>query len=305
MNITSKAILLFSIILFFAMALPSHSRSAGDGIFLTEELQLKVADTFMEESEYYRAITEYKRFTIIFPGSEKTDYVLYKTGLAYYLGEEYESSIRVFSELQTKQAESMYVSGSLYFQGLAYWKLNRQESAALSFKGISENHEESDYAPLAIVAEALVALEKEDISGSIAALNVLIDEYPENFHAEQAKKAVLLLRQYGDLPRKSRALAAIMSAVLPGSGYIYAEHYGDGATSFFLNGLFIAGTITALGNASYALAGVTGVIGLPFYLGNIYGSANAAAKWNKGVKNELKNRIYRTMGFDTASPPVP
>jgi hypothetical protein len=82
-------------------------------------------------------------------------------------------------------------------------------------------------------------------------------------------------------------VAGVMSALIPGSGHIYAGHYGYGITAFFLNGLFIAGTVTAVRQENYAVAGVVGVIGLPFYIGNIYGAANAATKYMIGVKRDV------------------
>jgi TM2 domain-containing membrane protein YozV len=102
----------------------------------------------------------------------------------------------------------------------------------------------------------------------------------------------VLLDRYQELPEKSPVLAGIMSAVLPGSGYFYAEHYGDGITAFLINGLFIAGTVAAINQENYAVAGIVGGIGVPFYLGNIYGSANAAQKWNLGVRNEVIQKIH-------------
>ncbi|GEM_PF-6383204 len=115
------------------------------GILLTEDTELKVAAAFMGEREYYRAITEYKKFLILFPESDKADYALLKIGMAYYHGEEYEAS--------------------------------------------------------------------------------------------------------------------------------------------------------AVYNENYAVAAIVGGIGLPFYLGNIYGSANAAKKWNIAVRNELRNRISVTLDY--------
>ncbi|MCK7485440.1 MAG: hypothetical protein MZU97_07675 [Bacillus subtilis] len=41
------------------------------GPSFTGDVQLKIADAFMEEGEYYRAITEYKKFLILFPDSAK------------------------------------------------------------------------------------------------------------------------------------------------------------------------------------------------------------------------------------------
>jgi hypothetical protein len=46
------------------------------------------------------------------------------------------------------------------------------------------------------------------------------------------------------------------------------------------------------------VAGIVGGIGLPFYFGNIYGSANAAKKWNLSVKRDLRNRVFLTLEFN-------
>jgi TM2 domain-containing membrane protein YozV len=103
------------------------------------------------------------------------------------------------------------------------------------------------------------------------------------------------LDRYQELPEKSPELAGFLSAILPGAGYFYAEHYGDGITAFLINGLFIAGTVAAINQENYAVAGIVGGIGVPFYLGNIYGSANAAKKWNHGVRNEVIQKIHSTL----------
>ena len=69
-----------------------------------------------------------------------------------------------------------------------------------------------------------------------------------------------------------------------------------GFISWLVTGI-IAGTITALNQENYAVAVIAGGIGLPFYVGNIYGSANAAKKWNLGVRKEVRNKIYVTLDF--------
>ncbi len=88
-----------------------------------------------------------------------------------------------------------------------------------------------------------------------------------------------------------------MSAIVPGSGYMYAEHYGDGITAFIINALFIAGTVIAISEENYAVAGIVAGVGMPFYIGNIYGSANAANKWNIGVRRESRDKIFITLDF--------
>jgi hypothetical protein len=78
---------------------------------------------------------------------------------------------------------------------------------------------------------------------------------------------------------------------------MYAGRYGDGVVALIVNGLFIAGTVAAIHQENYAVAAIVGGIGLPFYIGNIYGSANAATKWNIGVRKELREKIAVSLDY--------
>jgi len=42
---------------------------------------------------------------------------------------------------------------------------------------------------------------------------------------------------------------------------------------------------------------VVGGIGLPFYLGNIYGPANAANLWNLSLNRDLRDRLAVTLDY--------
>jgi TolA-binding protein/TM2 domain-containing membrane protein YozV len=257
-----------------------------------------MADVFMEEGENFRAITEYKKFLILFPDSEKADYALFKTGMAYYRGEEYEPSVKSFSILREKYRTSRYLPEASYYEGLSYWKIKDREKARSAFDTLSEVFPQSEFAPLALVAGSLLALEEENVSVSMNRLERVTDRYPEYSGSKSVKEAMTLIDQYPRLPQKSRTLAGVMSAILPGSGYIYADRVGDGITALIINGLFIVGTITAIYGENYAVAAIVGGIGVPFYVGNIYGSANAAKKWNLGVKRDLRNKVFLTLDFN-------
>ena len=283
--------------IFFCTSLESLSASEN-GILLSENMLLKVADAFMEESEFYRAITEYKKFLILFPESDQGDYAVLKIGLAYYHGEEYEASVRNLENLREKYQESRYIPESMYFEGLGYWKLKKYENAKTSLDGISKSYPDSIYAPKALIASTMLDLDQDHLDNSMQDMEKLIHAYPDHPASIQARETIVLLDQYRNLPIKSEILAGVMSAIVPGSGYVYAEHYGDGITAFLINALAVAGTITAVGNENYAVAAIVGGIGLPFYFGNIYGSANAVKKWNLAARNELRNRISVTLNHD-------
>jgi tetratricopeptide (TPR) repeat protein len=289
---------LLALLFFCACLLPDSPCASEKAVLLTEEMQLKVADAFNDESEYYRAITEYKKFLILFPESDRADYAVFKMGMAYYHGEEYDASVRSLAHLREQYPDSSYAPEAQYFEGLGYWKAKKYSKAKTSLEALAASYPDSRYAPLALVADAMLALDQDNANAGRQGMERLVAVYPEYPGSLRAKEALGLLDQYENLPRKSETLAGIMSAVLPGSGYIYAEHYGDGITAFLINALAIAGTVTAVYQENYAVAGIVGGVGLPFYLGNIYGSANAAKKWNLAVRNELRNKISVTLNFD-------
>jgi tetratricopeptide (TPR) repeat protein len=283
----------YLLLLVLASVSPLH---ADDGaVLFTGDVQLKIADAFMEEGEYYRAVTEYKKFLILFPDSGKADYAAFEIGMAYFKGEEYGTAVRSFLALREKYPESRYAIQAGYLEGSSQWKLKNYDRARVALEALAEKHPESDYAPRSLVVICLAALDENKTEVSLRALKRFLDRYPGHPGEENVKEAAAQLDRYQELPEKSPVLAGVMSAILPGSGYIYAEHYGDGITAFLINGLFIAGTVTAIHQENYAVAGIVGGIGVPFYLGNIYGSANAAKKWNVGVRNEVIQKIHSTL----------
>ena len=280
----------FLLLLALASAPPLHAEDGA--VLLTGDVQLKIADTFMEEGEYYRAVTEYKKFLILFPDSVKADYSAFRIALAYFKGEEYGAAARSFMAMRERYPESPYATEAGYREGYSQWKLKNYERARMSLETIAEQHPQSEFATRSLVLICLSALDENRTEVSRQALVRVLNRYPGHPEVESVKEAMIQLERYEALPEKSPVLAGVMSAILPGSGYIYAEHYGDGITALLINGLFIVGTVAAINNENYAVAGIVGGIGVPFYLGNIYGSANAAKKWNLGIRNEVIQKIH-------------
>lgn len=280
---------LVSFVLLFPLLSLSHGE--GTGIFITEEVQLGLGDAFLEEGEYYRAVTEYKKFRILFPSSARGDYALFRTGIAFYLGAEYADAVHSFSALRESRKDSAYADASLFFEGLSRWQKRDLAGAAESFEALLQRDPPSPFAPRARAARALLEVDRGDVPAARSALDAFLAACPGHAGEGRVREALPLLREYENLPEKSELLAGILSAILPGSGYVYAGRYGDGLTAFLLNGLFIAGAVTAVHNEWYPAAGLAGGVGLPFYLGNIYGSANAAKRWNNRVRREVRGRI--------------
>lgn len=285
------------LLLLLLLLLPLPVSAADESILLTGDVQMRLGDAFMAEGEYYRAITEYKKYLILFPDGRQGDRALFKTAMAYYLGLEYQPAAEAFAALRQRFPASPHASEAAYLEGVCHARLNRLDKAAAAFEATAAGKPVADAAPRARLGLALVSFDRGDLAGTRSDLNRFVADFPADARAEKARAALTLLPPDDELPRKSPLVAGILSAIVPGSGQMYAGHYGDGVASLLLNGLFIAGTAVAIHQENYATAGVVGVIGLPFYIGNIYGAANAATKWNLGVRAGLRDSLAVTLDY--------
>jgi len=144
--------------------------AADQGIYLTEDLQLLVADSFLEEGEYYRAVTEYKRFGILFPGSPKGEYALFRTGMACFLGDEHGDALRAFQTVSERYPDGYYRIPSGYFAGLSLWKKKDFAGAAEAFEAVVRSAPGSPFAARALAARSLMELDRDDPAAATAAL---------------------------------------------------------------------------------------------------------------------------------------
>jgi hypothetical protein len=104
-----------------------------------------------------------------------------------------------------------------------------------------------------------------------------------------------LVRRYDALPRKSPALAAALSMVIPGLGRVYLGRWPDGLMSF----LVIGSTAALAAQGFYAegersvrgwiLGGLAGLL----YAGNVYGSAIGAVVQRRDAETALMQEVDR------------
>jgi hypothetical protein len=114
------------------------------------------------------------------------------------------------------------------------------------------------------------------------------------------QKMLLLAETAEKIKYKSPLLAGSFSAIIPGTGKFYTKNWVDGIFSL----LFVAG------NAWQSYRGFSehgiksgygwffGGLSVSFYIGNIFGSAKAAKRYNNGKKDEIDNQIYEFIRSD-------
>ncbi|MFB6258510.1 MAG: hypothetical protein ABEH38_07435 [Flavobacteriales bacterium] len=118
---------------------------------------------------------------------------------------------------------------------------------------------------------------------------------PGSFYSKYAE----LVKDAKSRPRRSPFAAVAFSSILPGSGKFYTGNWKDGLVSLLLTGF--NGYMAYRGFRRKGVQSVQGWIfsglGFSFYIGNLYGAAKGAERFNQRQEQKLVDRaksLWRT-----------
>lgn len=245
------------------------------------------AEYLMQAGEYYRAITEYKRFLFFYPDSPRAEEARLSIARAYLAGEQFADAADAARDFL-----AAYPRGASALE--ARLVLARAEEGAGNPAGAVEQY--------LFVAQAAAGTPPADRAW--AGLGLLHLEHG-NFPAAResflrindglaagcpAEEVVKRLDEAETMPRKSPAAAGALS-VIPGLGQIYVGRYQDAAFTFLLDGALIWAAAESFHDDQPALGAVLSVVAAGFYAGNIYGAAASARKFNKREQDRVINSV--------------
>lgn len=116
-------------------------------------------------------------------------------------------------------------------------------------------------------------------------------EYKDEFNSNINKSLIDIAGEGVAFRRKSPALAGILSAIIPGSGKAYAGRWKDGIIAFIMTSSTAFISVRGFNkdpNSIYPW--IMGTFAAVYYSGNIYGSSQAAFKYNKMREDELVDK---------------
>jgi TM2 domain-containing membrane protein YozV len=257
---------------------------------------LAFADWLYGQGEFTRAAGEYLRF--LFLSKNRSDpEVIYKIGLCYRYAGDYAKAVKTFSGLLPFVPDGR-LKEDTYYQ-LAYcFFLTESYKDSLAAAALPGEGEEAQNGLLLLLqaADSLCLKEWQ----SALRLSTAYLRRPDQEHDPVAVELSSLAREGSGFPRKSPVFAGILSAVIPGSGKIYAGRFMDGLISLVTVGIFGGMAVYSfcdegIGSVrGWIYAGVGGI----FYLGDIYGSVTAAQLYNREQEDRIILRVRRIVGND-------
>lgn len=263
---------------------------AGEG---DREKQLGFAETLYNEGDYYRAITEYKRFNFLYPVDllvEKSDF---RIGECYFKARRWSEAIDVFKPFILKYPRGSFRDNAIFMRGQAEKQLKRYPDALSTFDELIKSQSLA-FSDKARYERAMILVEQEEwlkAREAFATLSEDIPLYPSAIRFSQG------LERMDQIPQKSPAVAGTLAAILPGAGHLYTERPRDALVSFLLNGSFIWAAIELFRNNNYVAGGIVTFFEIGWYSGNIYSAVSSAHKFNRRVQEEFIQGLKEKSGL--------
>lgn len=235
---------------------------------IREDEQLGFAQALLAEGDFFRAITELKRFLHIFPGSPRSAEVRLSIAGAYLAAGRAEEAAAEYAALGEAEPEGPLAGQATLGLALALLSQGRREAGRELLRGLARRAQ----GPLrgrAALELALSLAEEGQWAKAREELQAVSAPGPQ---LEWRLNA--LAQAEGE--SKSPPLAGLLSALLPGAGQAYCGRWRDGALALLINGLFIGGTVEAGVRQNWELAAGLGLVELLWYGGTIYGAVNCA-----------------------------
>jgi TolA-binding protein len=259
---------------------PALPVSPTDPLTDAEQI-LRFANALFNDGDYYRAITEYRRFLFFYPSDARAGRIQLQIGRAYQRAQQWEEARKIFEALAQQHADPEIRAEAAYLIGETSFQQRRYTQAIADLRPVADRYAQTpvgEGARYLLGWSYLRARRWSEATQTFESIDTASPLFPASRTLADAS------RDAENLPRKSPALAGLMSAVIPGTGHFYTGRWRDGAIALLLNGAFLAAGIEAVSAGNEAAAGLILFFEAAWYSGAVYGAVNATQKYNRDIE---------------------
>jgi tetratricopeptide (TPR) repeat protein len=280
--------------LLIVLILLSARPSAGaDSTCNAADQQLGFAESLFKEGDYFRSITEYKRFIYHYPKDVRVEQAFFKIAESFYRAERWLEAEEAFQAFAERFPDSRLRPEAVYLKAVAEKNQRKFDQAIITIESLI-NISTGSARDRAVYLKGLIELERADWKRAKGAFDSVSPEsslYSSSYSLSQS------LSNADNLPQKNPSLAGTLAAILPGAGHLYTERPRDAAVSFLLNAAFIAAAVQLFRHENEIAGGIAAFFELGWYSGNIYSAVSSAHKYNENIKTDFIHKLKRSSRF--------
>ncbi|MDY0292435.1 MAG: hypothetical protein RBR02_08900 [Desulfuromonadaceae bacterium] len=234
--------------------------------------ELGFADTLFAQQDFYRAVTEYKRFVYQYPKHPEVGRARLNMARATIAAQRWEDARVMLGELLEKDVAKHITAQTHVLVAEIPYQQGKFDASFCYLEQVAGLELAPAFTQRVRELQLWSLLEGERLQEAQTFLRAHEVELRPNL------EDILTLEE---LPHKSPRLAGTLSALLPGAGQLYNGRYREAGMAFALNAAFIAGGIQAINTGNTVLGGILLFFEAGWYGGNIYNAVNTAHKSNR------------------------
>jgi tetratricopeptide (TPR) repeat protein len=259
---------------------------------------LRFAESLFAERDYYRAITEYKRYLFLQPDSPKVPWVRFRIGENYLAGGKLDAARFAFEDLLKLQPDPRISRWASLSIARAFYKRGMLQQSAGLLDELIPRLEDPDLRGQALYLSGCARLKIGEMKSARAAFEGVGADH------QLAERALWLSEQIvraEELPEKSPVLAGLLS-IVPGLGHMYLGEYAVAITALCWNGVFGFATFDAFRRGHWGVGALVAAMELLWYSGTIYGAVSGAHRYNRDARLNFIDELEEGAGLDIPFP---
>ena len=238
--------------------------------------------------DYYRAVTELKRFTLLFPRHRQHDAAQVLIGLALQSDAAYDDALAHYQWLSQFKGETHAAQVAAFKLGEIPFSQGQYRLSARNWQRFLNDAPQGPLAPRAAYLLGLSWWLDGQYTEASGAWSLLPEDDPLSDRASALQAEA---KQLAPAVRKSPTVAGVLSGVLPGAGHLYIGKPLQALTAFLLNGLFLAGAAYAVHEGLEGTAAILLFFETGWYLGTINSAAAGAGAFNRLQRQAAAGRV--------------
>lgn len=267
-----------------------------------------------DQAEFYRAVTEFKRYQFLTQDTEADMRCEYAVAACYQHVREWARAVDSWRRVLANFPEDRVVVEAAYRMAECMLAQEDYDNAGqVLTQYLANAPADSDFLDDALFLQATILLSKSKYADAEKGLAEFASKYPESPLASAAKELARSACSLREMKRKTPEEAALLSMFVPGLGQSYAGRTGDAWTAFLVNAALGAFTVDRFNRGDQTAGYLLGLTWISFYGGNIYGAARAATEENQRRQEALvsealgrvQNVVARTLGHPERLRPWP
>ena len=256
---------------------------------------LDFARHLFKQGDYYRTISEAKRFLYLHPDDARRVEAELLIARAYVEAGEPAQAREAFLPVLTQTSRPDLSAQAIMELGRCLERIDAPGEAVEYYRGVigepalPAGHE-TDLKNMARYRLGWIFLE----AGRWSEARDAFDSVSVG-HRLKPSAEILAARalEGGNQSYRSAKTAGVLSALLPGAGQLYVGRPTDAALAFGLNAAFLWGALEAYDDENWAVFALLGLMEVGWYGGNIYNAANGAHIKNREIKEEFLKDLKR------------